>query len=272
MLAYDLREKIMGKKNNANNELEGKNYDRLLRDLQIELVKVQRDIIAKNRKVLVIIEGRDAAGKDGTIKRIVEHMSPRETRVVALPKPSDHDRNSWYFQRYVRYLPAADEFVIFNRSWYNRAGVERVMGFCTKAEYENFMHDVLPFEHLLVNSGIELLKYYLDIDKDVQRERLRERREDPLKQWKISPIDELATKNWKKYSAARDAMFERTHNPITPWFIVRANDKNTARINVLKHILSQLACAQTNRKLVQPDNSIVFEYDAAHVAAGLIAK
>lgn len=262
----------MGNKEKKDTALNGKQYEETLRELQIELVKVQRNIIAKQQKVLVILEGRDAAGKDGTIKRIVEHMSPRETRVVALPKPSDRDRTSWYFQRYVPHLPAGGEFVIFNRSWYNRAGVERVMNFCEKGEYEEFMHDVLPFEHMLVNSGIKLIKYYLDIDKDVQRERLRERREDPLKQWKISPIDELATKNWKKYSAARDAMFERTHNPVTPWLVVRANNKNVARINVLKHILSTLACAETNKKLVRPDNSVVFEYDHAHVAAGLIAK
>lgn len=262
----------MGNKTKKEIDVNGKRYEETLRELQIELVKTQRSIIAKQQKVLIIIEGRDAAGKDGTIKRIVEHMSPRETRVVALPKPSDRDRTSWYFQRYVQHLPAGQEFVIFNRSWYNRAGVERVMGFCDKTEYEEFMHDVLPFEHMLVNSGIKLLKYYLDIDKDVQRERLRERREDPLKQWKISPIDELATKNWKKYSAARDAMFEYTHNPITPWFVVRANDKNAARINVLKHILSTLACSDTDKKLVKPDNKVVFEYDRAHVNAGLIAK
>lgn len=262
----------MGKNSKKSAALNGKNYEETLRKLQIELVKVQRDVIARKRKVLVIIEGRDAAGKDGTIKRIVEHMSPRETRVVALPKPSDRDRTSWYFQRYVPHLPAGEEFVIFNRSWYNRAGVERVMGFCTEDEYEEFMHDVLPFEHMLVNSGIELLKYYLDIDKDVQKERLRERCEDPLKQWKISPIDAVATKNWKKYSRARDAMFERTHNPITPWYVVRANDKSVARIHILKHILAQLACTKTNKKLVQPDNSIVFEFDRAHAAAGLIAQ
>ncbi len=253
-------------------EYEGRGYEETLRELQIELVKVQRDIIARQKKVLIIVEGRDAAGKDGTIKRIVEHMSPRETRVVALPKPSDRDRTSWYFQRYVSHLPAGGEFVIFNRSWYNRAGVERVMNFCEKEEYEEFMQDVLSFEHMLVNSGIRLIKYYLDIDKDVQRERLRERREDPLKQWKISPIDKLATKYWKKYSDARDAMFERTHNPITPWFVVCANNKNAARINVLKHILSTLACSETNKKLVRHESSVVFEYDRAHAAAGLIAK
>ena len=262
----------MGNKSKKDGALNGKEYEETLRELQIELVKVQRNIIAKQQKVLIIVEGRDAAGKDGTIKRIVEHMSPRETRIVALPKPSDRDRTSWYFQRYVSNLPAGGEFVIFNRSWYNRAGVERVMNFCQKEEYEEFMQDVLPFERMLVNSGIKLIKYYLDIDKDVQRERLRERREDPLKQWKISPIDELATKNWKKYSDARDAMFERTHNPITPWFVVRANNKNAARINVLKHILSTLACSDTDKKLVKPDSNVVFEYNRAHAAAGLIAK
>ena len=250
----------------------GKNYDKTLRQLQIELVKVQRDIIGNQRKVLVIVEGRDAAGKDGTIKRMTEHMSPRETRVVALSKPTDRDRTSWYFQRYVPHLPAGEEFVIFNRSWYNRAGVERVMGFCKNSEYEEFMQDVLPFEHMLVNSGIKILKYYLDIDKDVQRERLRERKENPLKQWKISPIDKVATKNWKQYSAARNAMFERTHNPITPWFVVRANDKNVARINVLRHLLAQLAGKETDKKIVRPSADIVFEYDRAHLTSGLIAK
>jgi polyphosphate kinase 2 (PPK2 family) len=168
-------------------------------------------------------------------------------------------------------LPAKEEIVVFNRSWYNRAGVERVMGFCTDAEYEDFMESVIPFEHMLVNSGIKLIKYYLDIDKETQRERLKDRRENPLKQWKISPIDNLAQKYWKKYSTARDAMFARSHNPVTPWYIVRADDKNTARINVIKHLLTELACPDTDFKLTRPDNTIVFAYDPTYAAAGLIA-
>jgi polyphosphate kinase len=246
-------------------------YENTLRELQIELVKVQRHLIESNKKVLVIFEGRDAAGKDGTIKRIVEHLSPRETRVAALPKPSDRDRTTWYFQRYVAHLPAEQELVIFNRSWYNRAGVERVMGFCSAAEYEDFMNSVVPFEHMLVNSGIQIIKYYLDIDKNEQRKRLQERRENPLKQWKISPIDDAAQKCWKKYSAARDAMFARSDNPVTPWYIVRADDKNSARINVIKHLLAQLAAPVTDAKLARPDNTVVFAYDPAYAKAGLIS-
>ncbi len=159
-------------------------YEAALRDLQIELVKVQKHVIKHGHKVLVIFEGRDAAGKDGTIKRIVEHLSPRETRVVALSKPSDRDTTSWYFQRYATRLPAAQELILFNRSWYNRAGVERVMKFCTDQEYERFMEDVLPFEHMLIGSGIQIMKYYLDITKKEQKRRLKDRRHDPLKQWK----------------------------------------------------------------------------------------
>ena len=170
-------------------------YKASLRDLQIELVKVQKHIIKHGHKVLVIVEGRDAGGKDGTIKRIVQHLGPRETRVVALGKPSDKDRVSWYFQRYATYLPAAQEMVLFNRSWYNRAGVERVMGFCTDAEYESFLSEVVPFEHMLIGAGIQIMKYYLDISKKEQKRRLQDRRENPLTQWKISPIDEVAVKH-----------------------------------------------------------------------------
>ncbi|HSB96029.1 MAG TPA: polyphosphate kinase 2 [Spongiibacteraceae bacterium] len=249
-----------------------KAYEATLRELQIELVKAQRHLIESGMKVLVIFEGRDAAGKDGTIKRIVEHLSPRETRVVAMPKPSDRDRASWYFQRYVPQLPAEQELVVFNRSWYNRAGVERVMGFCSTEEYEAFMNSVIPFEQMLVNSGIKLIKYYLDIDKDEQRKRLQERRDNPLKQWKISPIDEAAQKCWKKYSAARDAMFTRSHNLVTPWYIVRADDKNIARLNVIKHLLTTLATPATDPKLTQPDNSVVFTYDPTCFEQGLIAR
>jgi polyphosphate kinase 2 len=238
-----------------------KDYEDTLRALQIELVKVQRHLIEQKLKVLLIFEGRDAAGKDGTIKRIVEHLSPRESRVVALPKPSDREQAAWYFQRYVPHLPVEQELVVFNRSWYNRAGVERVMGFCSKAQYEDFMNSVVPFEHTLANAGIRIIKYYLDIDKGEQRRRLNDRRDDPLKQWKISPIDEQAQKCWKKYTAARDAMFERTHNSITPWHIVRADDKNVARINVLRHLLAELAAPGVDRRLARPDERILFPYD-----------
>ncbi len=173
-------------------EISHRKYKDELYALQVELVKLQRDIIAEDRKLLVILEGRDSAGKDGVAKRIVEHLSPRETRVVALGKPSDRQQSEWYFQRYAPHLPAAQELVIFNRSWYNRAGVERVMGFCTDEQYERFMVSVPQFEDMLAGSGIVLMKYYLDISKPEQKKRLDERRKDPLKQWKISPIDSVA--------------------------------------------------------------------------------
>lgn len=178
-----------------------KAYKDTLRKLQIELVKLQRHFIKCDDKILIILEGRDASGKDGTIKRIVEHLSPRETRIVALGKPSDRDRVSWYFQRYVPHLPAAQELVLFNRSWYNRAGVERVMHFCTESEYQEFMGSVSDFEHMLVRSRIKLLKYYLDISKPEQKQRLNARKSDPLTQWKVSTLDNLALKKWKQYSA-----------------------------------------------------------------------
>lgn len=182
-----MSKKIKHGKNKATPTESGKReYRKTLHILQVELVKLQKHFIQCNDKILVLLEGRDAAGKDGVIKRIVEHLSPRETRVVALGKPSDRDRGSWYFQRYVSHLPAEQEFVLFNRSWYNRAGVERVMGFCSDEEYEEFMQSVLDFEHMLVKSGIRLVKYYLDISGEEQRKRLKERRKDPLKQWNQS--------------------------------------------------------------------------------------
>ena len=202
-----------------------KGYRAALHDLQIELVKVQRHIIKHRHKVLVIFEGRDAAGKDGTVKRIVQHLSPRETRVVALGTPSDHDRASWYFQRYAAHLPSAQEMILFNRSWYNRAGVEHVMKFCTNNEYESFLSEVLPFEHMLIGSGIQIIKYYLDISKNEQEARLRGHKTDPLKQWKTSPIDAIAIKHWKHYTNARDRMLTATSSPESPWIVVRADDK-----------------------------------------------
>ncbi len=247
-------------------------YKRRLRKLQIELVKLQRHLIQCNDKIVVIFEGRDAAGKDGTIKRIVQHLSPRETRVVALGKPSDRDRSSWYFQRYVSYLPAAQELVLFNRSWYNRAGVERVMGFCTEAEYAEFVASVDEFESMLVRSGIKLLKYYLDIDKAEQKKRLEDRKKDPLKRWKTSPIDERALEYWKSYSAARNEMLGRSHKQASPWIVVRANHKRIARLNVIRDLLGRLEYADKDEQLVRADRQIVFAYDAASLVNGQLAK
>ena len=248
-----------------------KDYGEALHVLQIELVKLQKHFIRCNDKILVLLEGRDAAGKDGVIKRIAQHLSPRETRVVALGKPSDHDRSSWYFQRYVPHLPAAQEFVLFNRSWYNRAGVERVMGFCTDDEHEEFMQSVLDFEHMLVKSGIKLFKYYLDISRDEQKRRLKDRRRDPLKQWKVSPIDAEAIKNWAAYSLARNEMFARTHNSTTPWTVVRADDKRPARLNLIKDLLGRLHFADKDEAalVVNPDS--IFQYQETYLKNGMIA-
>jgi polyphosphate kinase 2 len=215
-------------------------YDAKLRQLQIKLVTVQRHVIASRKAVLIILEGRDGAGKDGTIKRITEHLSPRDIRVVALPKPSDTEARQWYFQRYAAQLPAAGEIVIFNRSWYNRAGVERVMGFCSDAEYRDFLIIAPQFEGLLAHAGITLLKYYLDIDREEQRKRLEARREDPLKQWKISPIDEKALAHFDDYTKARDAMLLATHSAHAPWSVVRADDKKAARLAVITDLVARL--------------------------------
>ena len=249
-----------------------RHYKRELRELQVELVKLQRHFIRCNDKILIMFEGRDAAGKDGTIKRIVQHLSPRETRVVALGKPSDRDRSSWYFERYVAHLPAAQELVLFNRSWYNRAGVEHVMGFCSDDEYEEFMGSVSAFEHMLVRSGIKLFKYYLDISKDEQARRLRDRKVDPLKQWKTSPIDDQALALWDRYSLARDEMFARTHSPIAAWTIVRADDKRLARLNVIKDLLTRLHYADKNERTILPDPAIVLAWDASFVDRGVLAS
>ena len=247
-------------------------YEAQLHLLQVELVKLQRHFIGCGDKILVIVEGRDAAGKDGGIKRVVEYLSPRETRVVALGKPSDRERRGWYFQRYIAQLPVAEEFVLFNRSWYNRAGVEHVMGFCSKEEHEEFMHSVPKFEEMLVNSGIKLLKYYLDVSKDEQTRRLVQRRRDPLKQWKISPIDAVAIKHWKAYSEARDTMLLRTHTAVAPWHIVRADDKRLARLNLMRDIPSRLHYAGKKNKLVQPDPDVAFEFTPDCIKARRLAR
>ena len=253
-------------------EMSKKDYEETLYALQIELVKLQRHLIKSENKIAVIFEGRDAAGKDGTIKRITEHLSPRETRVVALGKPSDRDRGSWYFQRYVQYLPAAQELVLFNRSWYNRAGVEHVMGFCTDNEYDEFMNSVLEFEHMLIRSGLKLFKYYLDIGKAEQEKRLKDRKKDPLTQWKVSALDEHALKKWDEYTLARDKMLVHTHNLITPWIVVHADDKPSARVNLIKDMLSRLEYEGKEERLILPDPQIVATFEASFIEEGLLAR
>jgi polyphosphate kinase 2 len=247
-------------------------YARELRRLQIELVKLHAHVIARGRKVLVILEGRDTAGKDGTIKRISEHLSPREVRIVAPGKPSDREESEWYFQRFTAHLPAAQEIVLFNRSWYNRAGVEYVMKFCTRADSEAFLEAAPGFERMLVRSGIYLLKYYLDISHDEQARRLRARRRDPLKQWKLSPVDEAAQKHWRDYSHARDRMLTRTHSAEAPWVVVRADDKQQARLNVIRDILARVPAPAVARKAARPDPRVLREFSAGLLASGFVAR
>ena len=249
----------MGHKDKAKPEQSG--YDDQLRLLQIELVKLQNSLISKGDQILVILEGRDTAGKDGTIKVITQHLSPRETRVVALGKPSDAESAEWYFQRYVAELPKKGEIVLFNRSWYNRAGVEMVMKFCTKAQYANFMGTVNEFESILASSGMTILKYYLDISKKEQALRLHSREVDPLKQWKISPIDQQAQKNWNAYSKCRNDMLDKTSSAAAPWIVVKANDKKVAHINMIQDLLSRVSYPGKDKDLLKADKDIVFKWD-----------
>lgn len=217
-----------------------KEYEKELSHLQIELLKLQYYVKEKGLKLLIIFEGRDAAGKGGTIKRITEHLNPRGCTVVALPKPSDVETTQWYFQRYVKNLPAAGEIVIFDRSWYNRAVVEPVMGFCTKEQHLSFLQEVSSFERLLLRSDIIILKFFLSINKETQKERFDERRKNPLKRYKISPVDEKALALWDKYTAAIYMMFLQSESHINPWIIVDSNDKKKARINIIKKILEKI--------------------------------
>jgi len=249
-----------------------KAYDKDLVKLQTALVRWQQRAMERGDKVLAIFEGRDAAGKDGSIQRIVEYLSIRQTRVVALPKPSDRERSQWYFQRYVPHLPAAGEFVLFNRSWYNRAGVEPVMGFCTGAERETFLKDVPGFEAMLVDSGVTLIKLWLDIDKAEQARRLDERRTDPLKALKTSPLDAVAQEKWKAYSAARDVMLTRTHTDIAPWHCVRGGDKKIARLNIIRHLLARVAPARLRKGIYAPDPAVLFRFEPSALTDGRLAR
>jgi len=245
-------------------------YEKTLRHLQIELVKLQRHVIARGQKVLIILEGRDGAGKDGTIKRITEHLSPRDIRVVALPKPSDVEATQWYFQRYVQHLPAAGEIVIFNRSWYNRAGVEPVMGFCSEPEYQQFLRGVPVFEAMLAEAGILLVKYYLDIGRKEQKTRLEARREDPLKQWKISSIDEKAMKHFDDYTKARDTMLRATDSAAAPWMVVRADDKKAARLAIIADLITRVDYQDATPH--ERNEAIVRRFDETCLTDGMLAR
>ncbi len=233
-------------------------YEDLKLDLQIELLKLQKWVKETGQKVVILFEGRDAAGKGGTIKRLTEHLNPRGARVVALEKPTDIERSQWYLQRYVSHLPAAGEIVMFDRSWYNRAGVERVMGFCTAGEYLEFMREAPEFERMLVRSGTHLIKFWFSVSQSEQRTRFAARETDPVRQWKLSPMDLASLDKWDDYTEAKEAMFFYTDTADAPWTVVKSNDKKRARIETLRHLLTGLDYTDKDAAIVgEPDPLVV---------------
>jgi polyphosphate kinase len=245
-----LRSRLMAKRRDTNREpdrLPKKVYERELFRLQAELVKVQEWVRVEGRRVVVIFEGRDAAGKGSTIKRVAQYLNPRIARIVAMPAPTERERTQWYFQRYIAQLPAAGEIVLFDRSWYNRAGVEKVMGFCTPDEYQRFLHQCPIFERMLVEDGILLRKYWFSVSDAEQEARFRSRLEDPMRQWKLSPMDLESINRWEDYSRAKDQMIVHTDIPEAPWYDVESDDKRRARINMIAHLLSSLDYQEVTR-------------------------
>ena len=246
-------------------------YFRELFRLQGELVKLQDWVIATGHKVVILFEGRDAAGKGGVIKRITQRLNPRICRVAALPAPNDRERTQWYFQRYVSHLPAAGEMVLFDRSWYNRAGVERVMEFCSDEQYEAFFRTVPEFEKMLVDSGIQLIKYWFSISDDEQQSRFLGRIHDPLKQWKLSPMDLESRRRWEAYTKAKEIMLERTHIAEAPWWVVQADDKKKARLNCIHHLLEQMPYSETEHPpVVLPERVRHQDYVRQPVASSIV--
>ena len=245
-----------------------KQYEAIKQELQIELLKVQNWVKQTGQRLVLVFEGRDAAGKGGTIKRYMEHLNPRGARVVALEKPNAQEQGQWYFQRYIQHLPTAGEMVFFDRSWYNRAGVERVMGFCTPSDYLEFMRQTPQLERMLVNSGVHLFKYWFSVSREEQLRRFISRRDDPLKHWKLSPIDIKSLDKWDDYTAAKKAMFFHTDTADAPWTVIKSDDKKRARLNCMRHFLANLdypdknlsACGKPDPKLVGPAEAI-FEQD-----------
>jgi polyphosphate kinase len=244
-------------------------YDEHMLELQRELLKAQCWMQETGQRIVTLFEGRDAAGKGGTIKRYMEHMNPRSARVVALQKPSEREQSQWYFQRYVTYLPAAGEIVLFDRSWYNRAGVERVMGFCTPNEYLEFMRQCPDFERMLVRSGILLFKYWFSVTREEQRNRFKAREADTLKQWKLSPIDRTSMDKWDDYTEAKEAMFFYTDTADAPWTIVKADDKKRARLNCMQHFLSSLAYADKDLSIVTGADPLIVGAGAQVIGADM---
>jgi len=234
-----------------------KEYEARKKELQIELLKVQSWVKETDQKILILFEGRDAAGKGGTIKRFMEHLNPRAARVVALEKPSEHEAGQWYFQRYIKHLPSEGEMIMFDRSWYNRAGVEKVMGFTTGKQYLEFMRQAPELERMLVRSGIRLFKLWFSVSRDVQFERFQKRREDPLKQWKLSPIDLASLDKWDDYTEAKEAMFFYTDTADAPWTVIKSDDKKRARINAMQFILNSLPYPNKDESIVNPTDPLI---------------
>lgn len=237
-------------------------YEQELRQLQVELVRLQRWVQADGQRIAILVEGRDAAGKGGTIRRFTEHLNPRAMRVVALPKPTDDERGQWYFQRYIRQLPNKGEIVFFDRSWYNRAVVEPVMGFCSKKEHQRFLQQVTEFEHMLYEDGVTIIKFWFSISKEEQANRFEARRQNPLKQWKLSPVDEKAQELWDSYTRYKEEMFSKTHTTFSPWIIVKANDKQAARLESLRHLLNLLAYRGKEEAQIRltPDPNVITRF------------
>ncbi|MCF1438511.1 MAG: polyphosphate kinase 2, partial [Shewanella sp.] len=232
-------------------------YEKYKHLLQIELLKMQGWVKDTNQRIVILFEGRDAAGKGGTIKRFMEHLNPRGAHVVALEKPNTHERNQWYFQRYIKHLPSKGEIILFDRSWYNRAGVEKVMGFCSDAEYLEFLRQAPELERMLANSGIKLFKYWFSVSNAEQFRRFKSRKHDPLKQWKLSPVDMASLSKWEEYSAAKDAMMFHTHTKDAPWTIIRSDDKKRGRINCMRHFLSQLDYSGKDTEIVDSADPLI---------------
>jgi len=253
---------LKSKNINAKTALRTLRYEVELRQLQIELVKLQRDVQLKGRRVAIIFEGRDAAGKGGAIRRFTEHLNPRSMRVVALPKPTEVEKGQWYFQRYVKNLPNPGEIAFFDRSWYNRAVVEPVMKFCTKTQHQIFMQQVPEFEHMLYEDNIEVIKFWFSISKSEQKRRFARRVNNPLKQWKISPVDDEAQAHWDLYTTYKEEMFSKTHTSYSPWVIVKANSKVRARIEAIRHVLNMLSYKGKSEAKVglHPDPAIVLRF------------
>ena len=237
-------------------------YERELRQLQVELVKLQRDVQINGRRVAIVFEGRDAAGKGGAIRRFVEHLNPRSMRVVALPKPTEVEKGQWYFQRYVKHLPNPGELAFFDRSWYNRAVVEPVNQFCTKNQYQTFMQQVPEFEHMLYEDNIEVIKFWFSISKEEQDRRFKARKKNPLKQWKVSPVDDKAQEHWELYTKYKEEMFSKTHTSYAPWVIVKANSKIRARLEAIRHVLNTASYAGKDKATVNlhPDPNIILRF------------